>query len=154
MFVSGGGLIILTIVHFYFLKDLGLPFSLGLWIFGPIFAVLLLWSCIVWQKGGAYRAIIQEGTLTVESPDESMFGESREIPLSNIEKLEIRDALSEGVPEEHWIIVTDGSEFCLDGTWCCKPYLDAKKLFQVITKLDNRIPIEAEQSRVAKPHPH
>lgn len=71
-----------------------------------------------------------------------MFGQSQKIPLASIEILEIRKQ-EEGV-DQHWIILTDGREICLDETWNCKPFINAKRLFRVITHLDDRIPVKTK----------
>ncbi|MEM7602262.1 MAG: hypothetical protein AAF357_12705 [Verrucomicrobiota bacterium] len=147
MMVHGVALVALAVIHFFILREVGPPFSWAVWIFGPLFLALVLWSFAAWKKGGDYRAFIQNGKLTIESPDRSMFGESNEILISEISALVINATGNEGVPDRHSIILVDGSRIQLDETWNCLPFLNATKLFRAITTHDRRIPVKVETAK-------
>lgn len=93
-------------------------------------------------RGGKYRAVIQDGRLRIESPH-WIFGDSFELPLSEIAQLVVRK--KESRRDLHGIRAGDGTTYPLDASFSGRRHIRAEELFAVIRRLRPEIPTVEER---------
>jgi hypothetical protein len=112
-------------------------FMLALIAVWPVAICAILFVPLAY-RGGKYRVVIQDGRLRIESPH-WIFGESFELPLSEIAQLVVRN--KESSRHLHGIRAIDGTVYQLDASFSGRRHIEAEQLFAVIRRLRPEIPI-------------